>query len=110
MSVRCGGSTFNGRHHNAVLSRIDVEKNTPVADAAAESLPASLEFAHVTLEGILLHRIDRKADASLVVGRGAFKRPLRGPGEDDLPRLFLFGGVHQGSRSHRVRTRLGRAE
>jgi hypothetical protein len=35
---------------------------------------------------------------------------LRGPGEDDQPRLFLFGGVHQGSRSHRVRRRLGRAE
>ena len=110
MSVRCGGSTFNGRHHNAVLFRIDVEKNTPVADAAAESLPASLEFAHIALEGILFHRIDRKADASLVVGWGAFKRSLRGPGEDDQPRLFLFGGVHQGSRSHRVRTRLGHAE
>jgi hypothetical protein len=35
---------------------------------------------------------------------------LRGPGEDYQPRLFLFCGVHQGSRSHRVRTRLGRAE
>ena len=110
MSVRCGGSTFNGRHHNAVLFWIDVEKNTPVADAAAESLPASLEFAHVAMEGILFHRIDRKADASLVVGRDAFKRSLRGPGEDYQPRLFLFCGVHQGSRSHRVRTRLGRAE
>ena len=110
MSVRCGGSTFNGRHHNAVLFRIDVEKDTPVADPAAESLAASLEFAHVALKGILFHRLDRKADASLVVGRGAFKRPLRGPGEDDQPRLFLFCEVHQGSRSHRVGTRLCRVE
>ena len=110
MSVCCGGSTFNGRYHNSVLFRIDVEKNTPVADAPAESLPASLEFAYVALERILFHQIDREADASLVVGRGAFKRSLRGPGEDYQPRLFLFCGVHQGSRSHRVRTRLGRAE
>jgi hypothetical protein len=35
---------------------------------------------------------------------------LRGPGEDDQPRLFLFCGDQQGSRSHRVRKRLGRAE
>src|SRR5271157_2419520 len=110
MSVCCGGSTLNGRHHNAVLFGIDIEKNTPVADAAAESLPASLEFAHVALEGILFHGVERKADASLVVGRGAFKRSLRGPGEDYQPWLFLFCGVHQGSRSHRVRTRLCRAE
>ncbi len=110
MSVRCGGSTFNGRYHNEVLFWIDVEKNTPVADPAAESLPASLEFAHVAMEGIIFHRIDRKADASQVVGRDAFKRSLRGPDEDYPPGLFLFCGVHQGSRSHRVRTRLGRAE
>ena len=110
MSVGCGGSTLDGRHHNAVLLWIDVEENTPVADAAAESIPSSLEFVHVALEGILFHRIERKADASLVVGRGALKRSLRGPGEDDPPRLFLFGGVHQGSRNRRVRTRLGRAE
>ena len=73
MSVCCGGSTFNGRHHNAVLFWINVEKNTRVADAAAESLPASLEFAYIALKGILFHRINRLADASLVVGRGAFK-------------------------------------
>ena len=93
-----------------MLFWIDVEKNTPIADAAAESLPAPLDFAHVAMERILFHRIDRKADASLIVGRGAFKRSLRGPGEDYLPRLFLFCGVHQGSRSHRARMRLGRAE
>jgi len=83
MSVGCGGSAFNGRHHHAALFGIDIEKDTPVADAAAESLQASLEFAHVTLEGIFLHRLERKADARLVVGRDALKRSLRGPGEDD---------------------------
>ncbi len=81
MSVRCGSPTLDGRHDNTTFFWVDVEENAPITDTTAEPLTASFELAYVTKEGIPFHLVNRKPDASRVVGRDAFKRLLRGPCE-----------------------------
>jgi len=107
--VRCGGSALNGSHHNAAFVRVEVEENAPIPDPAPEPLLASFEFTDVAQEGIHLHLIDCTANTLALVGRDAFKRLSRGPGDGYEP-WFLVCGVHGVWRNHRVGMRPCRDE
>jgi hypothetical protein len=82
------------------LGAFQAKEDSPVADAAAQ-LVLAFEVFDITVERIELHFVDGGTHAGVVARRKPLKRLSSGTGEDDEPRLLLFG-VHRVLRSRRV--------
>jgi len=92
LAVGGRGTAGHVDHLERVYSRVGVEEDTPVPDAAAEG-GLSLQATDVAGEGITAHRLKSGDESVAIELRSAGDRFLRGLSEDELPGRC---GAHQG--------------